>query len=104
MAFGAELVSDDQTCLRLDAGRLVASAPPAIAGLIEARGVGLLRALPCAEAQVALVVDLDREETERLPPRRSVTLLGVALPLLYVSVAGHFNAAIVQYMKEGRAQ
>lgn len=54
----AELVSDDRVLLKVEAGRLLASAPPQLAGLIEVRGLGIRR-LPHRES-VALthVVDL----------------------------------------------
>lgn len=38
MALGAHLVADDRTCLVAEGASLVASAPPSLAGLIEARG------------------------------------------------------------------
>ena len=41
-----------------------------IRGLVEARGVGLLRADPLDEVPLALVADLGRLEDQRLPPNR----------------------------------
>ncbi len=103
MARGAMLVSDDRTRLELRDGIPVATAPEAIRGMIEARGVGLLRAqtVPCAA--ITLAGDMDRVETERLPPRREVTLLGRPITLLHKAEHAHFPAAIVQYLKGGRA-
>ncbi len=50
---------------------LIARAPPAIAGLIEARGIGLLRAQAASETPVVLAVDL-RAATDRTPaPQRT---------------------------------
>ena len=46
------LVADDQTWLTLEAGRLFASAPPAIAGKLEVRGVGIITADYAARAEV----------------------------------------------------
>ncbi len=80
---GATLVADDSTHLRRDGARVLASAPGTIAGLIEARGVGLLRLPALDEAPVAFVADLDAREPERLPPPRSVALCGVDLPLIF---------------------
>lgn len=77
IALGAELVADDRVDLRREGGVLVMSAPATIAGLIELRGAGILRLPPRESAPVALVVDLDRAETDRLPPERSRDLLGV---------------------------
>ena len=80
---GAVLVADDQTELTREGDVLVARPPATIAGLVEARGLGLVR-LPYRErSPVALVVDLvPAAEVERLPPPETVALLGVALPRL----------------------
>lgn len=102
MAFGAVLVSDDRTALRHDQGAVIATAPSTIKGLIEARGVGILSAQTCDSAVVRLVVDLDVEEQERLPPFRSHNLLGETLPLLHNIKAAHFAPAIFQHLKGGR--
>ncbi len=80
---GAILVADDQSelCRRGDA--LIVRPPAAIAGLIEVRGIGLLRLAALAEAAVAMVADLVAPESvERLPERCSETILGIALPLI----------------------
>jgi HPr kinase/phosphorylase len=80
MSRGARLVADDRTLVVRRGGALIASCPPAISGLIEARGIGLIRVPPLARARVALAVDLDEGEGDRLPPPRRMDLLGVALP------------------------
>lgn len=102
MAYGAALVSDDRTSVRRRAGALIASAPPSIKGLIEARGVGILTADTCDAAVVQLMVDLEQDEQERLPPQRHYNLLGQTVPLLHKVNAAHFAAAILQHLKGGR--
>lgn len=102
MATGAALVSDDQTELRRDGGRLIADAPAAIRGLVEARGVGLLRATSAGPTEVALVVDLGSDEAERLPPERRHEILGVSLPLVLGPAGTHLAYALRQYMLAGR--
>jgi len=102
MAHGCQLVSDDRTAIAARAGVVVAAAPQAIRGQIEARGVGILNAATLAAARVALVVDLGEVEGQRLPPLRSYNLLGVELPLLHSVESPHFPAAILQYLKGGR--
>lgn len=102
MAFGARLVSDDRTDLRAESGALIASAPVAIAGQIEARGVGILAADALAFAKVVLVVDMSRAEVDRLPPERVTELCGVRVPLVLHVQKPHFVPAIVQYLKAGR--
>lgn len=104
MSLGARLVADDGVVVRrTDSGQLLASAPPATSGLIEARWVGLLRADASQAAPLALIVDLATPETQRLPPRRVDSILGVHLPLFHRVDAPHFPAAILQYILGGRS-
>lgn len=80
---GARLVADDQTRLRRDGDCLLASAPATIAGLIEVRGIGLLRLEALPAAPLALVVDLvAATAVERLPERRLQRYLGLAVPVI----------------------
>ena len=103
MAFGADLVADDRVILQEDAGQVMASAPATIAGLIEARGVGILNADAIVNARLALVVDLDVVEGERLPTLRQITILGCKLPLLHRVEGIHFGPAILQLLRAGRS-
>ena len=83
---GARLVADDQSELCRQGDRIIVRAPATIAGLIEVRGIGIMRLDALAEAPVALVVDLvPLEEIERLPARHSETILGLTLPLIRVA-------------------
>lgn len=102
MALGAGLVADDRTRLWREGGRVMADAPPAIRGRIEAREVGILTAPPAGPAPVALIVDMDAAETDRLPDQRAVTLLGADIPLARKSELAHFPAAILTYLCGGR--
>ncbi|MFN3936181.1 MAG: HPr kinase/phosphorylase [Gemmobacter sp.] len=102
MALGAGLLADDRTRLELRGGRVFAGAPAGLPALIEARGVGLLRARLCPPAPLVLAVDLTVSATARLPPRRSITLLGCAVDLVHAVATPHFPAAIRQYILHGR--
>ncbi|WP_435140565.1 HPr kinase/phosphorylase [Pseudopelagicola sp. nBUS_19] len=62
MALGASLVSDDQTEIALRDDFLIARAPVAIRGIIEARGLGILNAETVEQARVVLMIDMDRSE------------------------------------------
>ena len=67
---GALLVADDQVDLVFGDGGLWGSAPEKIAGLIEARGIGLLRLPFQARVRVALAVTLKPgANVERMPAR-----------------------------------
>jgi HPr kinase/phosphorylase len=84
-------------------GRLVATVPPAIRGMIEVRNIGILRAPALAEAEVTLAVDMGRRETARLPPHRSFAALGVQVPLLHVAETACFPSAVMLYLRHGRS-
>lgn len=77
---GARLISDDYTFVRRIEGRAVASAPPAILGKIEIRGVGLIELETEQDVPVALYIDLDATP-ERLPESGGALMLaGVSIP------------------------
>ena len=59
---GFELVADDQ----VDIADGVASCPPELAGLLEVRGLGIVRLLYRAQARLVLVVELDGR-ADRMP-------------------------------------
>ena len=83
---GGRLVADDQTRITRRGRTLTASAPTVLAGLIEVRGVGIVklaRSQVLARAPLAMIVDLvPPEHVERLPDPAEEEVLGVALPLL----------------------
>ena len=102
MALGAALVADDQVLLRRSTTGLSAEAPAGLPRAIEARGLGLLRADLAGPAPLHLVVDLAQAEPERLPPRRLITLLGCAIPLVLGRDTPHLAAGLMQYLCKGR--
>ena len=103
VSLGAALVSDDRTRLTIVDGELRATCPNAdLLGLIEVRGVGVLRAPALPSAVIRLVADLGQPEPDRLPPRRTVTILGVALPLVLHPQNDHLPDALMLYLRHGR--
>lgn len=101
MAYGATLVSDDQVVLVADNDVIVASAPSSIVGLIEARGIGILKAQAKDRATVVMVVDLDILTADRMPVRRVVTYLGCDLPLFHRPDGASLAPAILQLLRAG---
>ena len=80
---GARLVADDATIVAERRGRLVASAPAAIAGRLEICGVGIVEVPSVAEVEVGLVVDLVPQGTlERCPEPRVARFGALAVPLV----------------------
>ena len=70
---------------------------------IEARHIGILKAASAPKAELAVVVDLSRPEPERMPPRRTTNLLGEEIEMLFGAGVPNLPAALIQYLKAGRA-
>ena len=80
---GAVLIADDRVEVRVDQGKVTASAPASLAGLLEVRGVGLMRVPYAPVAELHLVVDLvEPEAVERLPEPEWTTVGEARLPRL----------------------
>ena len=81
---GFKLISDDRTLIRKDGERLMASAPPTIAGKLEIRGIGIVEVEHTDDVPVALLVELT-SDIQRLPDEnRERPILGVGLPLITI--------------------
>lgn len=78
---GARLVADDRVDLLVSDNGVIARAPETLAGLLEVRGLGILR-VPVLEATVVrLVVKLvNHKNVPRLSDRRMTNLIGMDVP------------------------
>ncbi len=103
MAYGAELVADDQTILALQNDQIIASCPEELLGMIEARNMGLLKVNMAPRVAVSTLVDLSKTESERYPQHKSALLLGKHLTLFHKPATGSFPAALFQYLRSGQA-
>ena len=82
---GFTLVSDDQTVVKRDGDRLLASPPPNIAGKLEIRGIGIIDMNNITDVPVALIAELTMNEIQRLPDDgRERPILGVNLPFITI--------------------
>ena len=83
---GAELVSDDYVELYPQESQIIVKAPPSIQGLMEVRGLGLIKLPFRHEVPLAIVFDLTpRKNIDRLPPRDALFFAdGVSVPLLRI--------------------
>ena len=81
---GFKLVSDDQTIVKRDGDRLLATAPANIAGKLEIRGIGIVEMEYLCDVPVALVVELTTD-LHRLPDDgRERLILGLKVPLISI--------------------
>lgn len=81
---GGHLVADDYTEVECEGVRLIAHAPATIAGMLEVRGIGILRVTPVSPAVLVACIDLVQTRgVERMPEERSIPVgnTGRHLPL-----------------------
>lgn len=83
IAAGAELVADDRVLIRAEGDQRLVAARFGFEGLIEARGVGILKLPHAAEGALAVIVDMERTELHRLPPPRTHKILRKPVHLVY---------------------
>ena len=101
---GACLVADDQVELEARAGTLHAAPPEVLRGLLEVRGMGIVRLPHCAGTAVGAVVELAPEaELERLPEAASRDFEGVALPLYRLTAFAASTPAKIRLAVAGLA-
>lgn len=100
---GAQLVGDDRLHVFARGDTLFARPPRSIAGLVEQRGLGLLRLGFLRLARLRLIIDMSEPENRRLPNPGERSLCGIKLPCLRAPVTGSvalatFPFAVRQYM------
>ena len=81
---GFILVSDDQTIVKKQGGKLLASAPSNIRGKLEIRGVGIVDMEMTDNAPIALAVELSSDITRMPDDSRERPMLGIGIPLISV--------------------
>lgn len=78
---GARLVADDYTDVAEADGRVFATAPPELRGMLEVRGIGIVRLQYSTSAPLVANIDLTQiDNLERMPASQSILILGVAVP------------------------
>jgi HPr kinase/phosphorylase len=101
IALGAQLVADDRCTVFAEGGHLVAQAPDTIAGLIEARGMGILRLPYTDRTTIVAAVDLEAAPDTpptRLPPPRSTRVAGIDIDFLHFQSSAHFPSLLMCYL------
>ncbi|HAU28557.1 MAG TPA: hypothetical protein DCW68_00380 [Rhodospirillaceae bacterium] len=97
---GARLIADDQTCFIRQDTQLLASPPDSIQGLLEVRGVGIVRVPFSRKVPLRLVVDLLPDAgIERMPEKTAVILMdlhfpSVSLPAFHAASAAKVRMAL----------
>lgn len=101
IALGARLVADDRVQLTVQSGLLVAAAPAPLMGILEMRGIGIIRVGDALARQVLhLVVELDPTADAPLPEPDQVELQGITLPRLRLAPPPRISAAgLILYLR-----
>lgn len=92
---GALLVADDRTRVRVAGGLAIAECPATIAGLLEVRGIGLLRVPHLAAAPIALAI-LCADTPERMPDPAHRLFDGIPVPQVAVNPCAPSAAIVVE--------
>jgi serine kinase of HPr protein (carbohydrate metabolism regulator) len=77
---GFRLVADDRVLLWASDGAAFGRAPETLSGLLEVRGLDVVRVAALPLAEVALAARSG--EAERIPPARAIEICGVEVPLI----------------------
>src|SRR5450631_281538 len=101
----ARLVADDRAHVEACAGRLLVRPAPALAGMLEIRGLGIRRQPYEGVAAVGLVVDLAAEDAARQPGQEAgkAVIGGVSLPRLAVAPGMPALAMLLALLKTSPA-
>jgi HPr kinase/phosphorylase len=96
------LVSDDQVSLMKDGSDIVMSAPGALAGLLEVRGVGIVQlSEACPPARLAFVVEHQPAGLQdRLPEATATSLLGQQVPLFRADLGAPAAASRIRVLAQ----
>ena len=81
---GAILVADDRTDILPQGGKIFAGSPENIMGLLEVRGIGIVKMPFTQNIEVKLVVEfaVNLKDVERMPELQEYEILGCSIPLI----------------------
>jgi HPr kinase/phosphorylase len=97
----ARLVGDDRIELAVHHGRLLVRPAPALAGLVEIRGMGIRRIDHEPVAVAGWIVDLGALDAERMPSdaARTTDIDGIRLPRLPVATGADALAGVLAMLR-----
>jgi HPr kinase/phosphorylase len=80
---GAGLVADDQVVIKSVGQELYLSPPDSLSGLIEVRGVGVIKIEYVRDIRLCLIVELDpRNEIQRIPKIKEELIKKILVPVI----------------------
>jgi serine kinase of HPr protein (carbohydrate metabolism regulator) len=94
---GGKLIADDQVIVKRVKDKIIASCPSSLSGLLEVRGIGIIKIASIVQTSLDLVISLSpKEKIERLPESQMYELLDVSLPYYFLDP---MQASVVARLK-----
>ena len=85
MRYKADLVADDRVNISIRNNEVIASSPDILQGLLEVRGIGIVRYPFVSQTKVWAVFELISDSPERMPEQLFYEIEGVHLPLFKIN-------------------
>jgi HPr kinase/phosphorylase len=100
----SSLVGDDRVEMELSGGRLIVRPHPAIAGLIERRGSGIMGHAFEPSTVISLVIEMGKGPLSRMPEAKDLTigLAGVTLPRILCNLVDDDPVRVALRLDEQR--
>ena len=94
---GADLIADDQVIIKSVGEILQLSSPDNISGLIEVRGVGVVRIKYVSSIPLGLIVDINpRKKLKRMPITKKELIGNISIPVITINA---FESSAVAKLK-----
>ena len=94
---GAGLVADDQVVIKAVGQELYLSPPDRLSGLIEVRGVGVIKIEYVRDIRLCLIVELDpRNEIQRIPKIKEELIKKIPVPVINMDA---FESSVLAKIK-----
>ena len=103
ITLGASLIADDRTIMFLENQRVFLCAPSTLPKGLEVRGIGIVKVPVCLRAELALVVDLSKCESERFPDpkEKKIEIMGYSFPFYFFQGTSEPAGSIYALIKFG---
>lgn len=85
MRHQAVLVADDRVDIKNDNGAIIASAPEILQGLLEVRGIGIVKMDFLPQTEIHAVFELVSDNVERMPERLFYEICAKKVPLFKIN-------------------
>ena len=101
ISMGAKLISDDQTYFKLKDNKILISKPETTPNLIEARGIGLIKAPLVLSAKLFCFVNITNIELKRLPSEEIKYCFGKKIKMVEFNPTYNNESALFLSLRYG---